>query len=102
VQFEWEDEPQTRAVRLVSGSARVHDPVRVTVAHVDAEGAHRGSWVFEAASARASSSPVACFGRCRRWNPTVCPHPHRQYALVACLPGFEPARRQTFQSPTNV
>jgi len=72
VQFEWEDEPQTRAVRLVSGSARVHDPVRVTVAHVDAEGAHRGSWVFEAASARASSSPVACFGRCRRWNPTVC------------------------------
>jgi len=35
-------------------------------------------------------------------KPYGMPHPHRQYALVACLPGFEPARRQTFQSPTNV
>jgi hypothetical protein len=31
VQFEWEDEPQLRAVRLVSVAARVDDPVRVTV-----------------------------------------------------------------------
>ena len=38
VQFEWEDEPQPRVVRLVSGSARVDDPVRVTVAGVGAEG----------------------------------------------------------------
>jgi hypothetical protein len=38
VQFEWEDEPQPRAERLVSGSARVDDPVRVTVAGVEVEG----------------------------------------------------------------
>jgi hypothetical protein len=36
VQFEWEDEPQQRAVRLVS--TRVDDPVRVTVAGVEVEG----------------------------------------------------------------
>ena len=35
---EWEGEPQPRAVRLVSGSARVDDPVRVTVAGVEVEG----------------------------------------------------------------
>jgi len=35
---EWEDEPQPRAVRLVSGSARVDDSVRVTVAGVEVEG----------------------------------------------------------------
>jgi len=28
VQFEWENEPQPIAVRLVSGSARVGDPMR--------------------------------------------------------------------------
>ena len=38
VQFEWENEPQRRAVRLVSGSARVDDPVRVTAAGVEVEG----------------------------------------------------------------
>ena len=38
VQFEWEDEPQPRVVRLVSESARVDDPVRVTVAGVEVEG----------------------------------------------------------------
>jgi hypothetical protein len=38
VQFEWEDEPMPRAVRLVTGSARVDDPVRVTVADVEVEG----------------------------------------------------------------
>ena len=41
VQFEWEDEPQPRVVRLVSESARVDDPVRVTVAGVEVEGASR-------------------------------------------------------------
>ena len=35
---EWEDEPQPRAVRLVSESARVDDLVRVTVAGVEVEG----------------------------------------------------------------
>ena len=38
VQFEWEEEPQLRAVRLVSKSAQVGDPVRVTVAGVEVEG----------------------------------------------------------------
>jgi hypothetical protein len=38
VQFEREEEPQPRAVRLVSESARVDDPVRVTVAGVEVEG----------------------------------------------------------------
>jgi hypothetical protein len=38
VQFEWEEEPQPRAVRLVSKSAQVGDPVRVTVAGVEVEG----------------------------------------------------------------
>jgi hypothetical protein len=38
VQFEWENEPKPRVVRLVSGSARVDDPVRVTVAGVEVEG----------------------------------------------------------------
>jgi hypothetical protein len=38
VQFEWEDEPQPRAVRLVSDAARVDDPIRVTVAGVEVEG----------------------------------------------------------------
>ena len=38
VQFDWEDEPQTRAVRLVSGAARVDDSVRVTLAAVEVEG----------------------------------------------------------------
>ena len=37
VEFEWEDEPQPRAVRLISESARVDDPVRVTVAGVEVE-----------------------------------------------------------------
>ena len=37
VQFEWEDEPQPRAMRLVSESARVDDPVRVTVAGLGVE-----------------------------------------------------------------
>jgi hypothetical protein len=32
VQFEWEDEPQARVVRLVGASARVDDPVRATIA----------------------------------------------------------------------
>ena len=36
VQFEWEEEPQLRTVRLVSKSAQVGDPVRVTVAGVPA------------------------------------------------------------------
>ena len=36
VQFEWEEEPQPRAVRLVSTSAQVSDPVRVTVSGVPA------------------------------------------------------------------
>ena len=38
VQFEWEEEPQPRVVRLVSTSALVGDPVRVTVAGVEVEG----------------------------------------------------------------
>ena len=38
VQFEWGNEPQPRVVRLVSESARVDDPVRVTVASVEGEG----------------------------------------------------------------
>ena len=38
VQFEWEEEPQLRTVRLVSKSAQVGDPVRVTVAGVEVEG----------------------------------------------------------------
>ena len=38
MQFEWEEEPQPRAVRLVSTVAQVGDPVRVTVAGVEVEG----------------------------------------------------------------
>jgi hypothetical protein len=38
VQFEWEEEPQPRAVRLVNTSAQIGDPVRVTVAGVEVEG----------------------------------------------------------------
>jgi hypothetical protein len=38
VNVSWEDEPQPRVVRLVSESARVDDPVRVTVAGVDVQG----------------------------------------------------------------
>jgi hypothetical protein len=38
VQFEWEDEPQWRGVRLMGESAQVGDPVRVTVAGVEVEG----------------------------------------------------------------
>jgi hypothetical protein len=38
VQFEWEDEPQPSVVRLVSGSARAGDWVRVRVAGVEVEG----------------------------------------------------------------
>ena len=38
VRFEWEQAPQVRSVRLVSGSAQVGDPVRVTVAGVEVEG----------------------------------------------------------------
>ena len=38
VQFEWEEEAQLRPVRLVEGSARVGDPVRVAVAGVEVEG----------------------------------------------------------------
>ena len=38
VQFEWEEEPQPRAVRLVRKSAQVGDPVRVAVAGVEVEG----------------------------------------------------------------
>jgi hypothetical protein len=38
VQFEWEQEPQTRPVRLVSASAQVGDPVCVTVAGTEVEG----------------------------------------------------------------
>lgn len=38
MQFDWEDEPQPSVVRLVSGSAQVGDPVRVTVAGVEVEG----------------------------------------------------------------
>jgi hypothetical protein len=34
---QWEEEPQLRAVRLVSGSAQAGDPVRVTVAGVEVE-----------------------------------------------------------------
>jgi hypothetical protein len=37
VQLEWEDEAQPRAGRLVSDSARVGEPVRVTVAGVEVE-----------------------------------------------------------------
>jgi len=37
VQFEWEGEPQPRAVRLVSESAWVDDLVRVMVAGVEVE-----------------------------------------------------------------
>jgi hypothetical protein len=42
VQFEWEDKPQPRAVRLVSASALIGDPVRVTVAGVEIEGRIEG------------------------------------------------------------
>ena len=38
VQFEWEAEPQLRAVRLVGTAAQVGDPVRVAVAGVEVEG----------------------------------------------------------------
>jgi hypothetical protein len=38
VQFEWEDEPQWRGVRLMGESAQVGDPVRVTVAGIEVEG----------------------------------------------------------------
>ena len=38
MRFEWEDEPQPRAVRLASLFARVYDPVMVTVAGVEVEG----------------------------------------------------------------
>ena len=38
VQFEWEDEPHLRAVRLFGASAQAGDPVRVTVAGVEVEG----------------------------------------------------------------
>jgi hypothetical protein len=38
VQFEWEEEPHLREVRLVTASARVGDPVHVTVAGVEVEG----------------------------------------------------------------
>ena len=38
MQFEWEDEPQWRGVRLMGESAQVGDPVRVTVAGVEVEG----------------------------------------------------------------
>jgi hypothetical protein len=42
VQFEWEDNPQPRVVRLVSESAQAGDPVRVTVAGVEVEGRIEG------------------------------------------------------------
>jgi hypothetical protein len=38
VQFEWEDEPHLREVRLVNASARVGDPVNVTVGGAEVEG----------------------------------------------------------------
>jgi hypothetical protein len=38
VQFEWDAEPQPRAVRLVGTSTQVGDPVRVTVAGVEVAG----------------------------------------------------------------
>lgn len=38
MQFEWEDEPQWRGVRLMGESAQVGDPVRVTVAGIEVEG----------------------------------------------------------------
>jgi hypothetical protein len=38
VQFEWEEESCLRDVRLVQASARVGDPVKVTVAGVEVEG----------------------------------------------------------------
>jgi hypothetical protein len=38
VQFEWEDEPHLRSVRLVNASAQVGDPVKVTVSGVEVEG----------------------------------------------------------------
>jgi len=38
VQFEWEEEPQVRGVRLVNESAQVGDLVRVAVAGVEVEG----------------------------------------------------------------
>jgi hypothetical protein len=37
VQFEWENEPQLRDVRLVSQSPRVGEPVRLAVAGVEVE-----------------------------------------------------------------
>jgi hypothetical protein len=38
VQFEWEEEPQPRAVRLVTTSPPAGDPMRVTAAGVEVEG----------------------------------------------------------------
>jgi len=43
MKFEREDESQTVRVRLVSGSMRAGDPVRVTVAGVEVEG--RGGYL---------------------------------------------------------
>jgi hypothetical protein len=38
VQFEWEDVPRLRGVRLVSGPVHVGDAVRVAIAGVEVEG----------------------------------------------------------------
>ena len=38
VQFQWEEQPYPRAVRLVNGSRQVGDPVRVTLAGIELEG----------------------------------------------------------------
>ena len=60
-QFEWEEELQLRPVRLVSASAQVGDPVRVTVAGVEVEGRIESV----ASSTSMCASVVACSSRFR-------------------------------------
>jgi hypothetical protein len=51
VQFEWEEEPQLRAVRLVSGSAQVGDPGACDGCWGRGVRSHRGCRVPDIASA---------------------------------------------------
>ena len=71
MQFEWEEEPWPRVVRLVSTSAQVGDPVRVTVAGVEVEdrieavessSTDRSSPVLGNTSLDGSIGPSVCFG----------------------------------------
>jgi hypothetical protein len=57
VRFEWEDEPQPRAVRLVRDLAR--DPVRVTVAGGEGRSLHRGCRVLDLTRAREMTAVLA-------------------------------------------